>query len=57
MTNDVKEVSKKIEEFCTNHKNTITIGCTLVTTIVGVTFNVKPPKVNLAMVIKDLPVK
>ncbi len=57
MTIDVEEVSKKIEEFCTNHKNTIVIGCTLVSTIVGVTFNVKPPKVNLAMVIKDLPVK
>ena len=57
MTIDVKEVSEKIEEFCTNHKNTITIGCTLVSTIVTVAFKVKPPKINLAMDIKDLPIK
>ena len=57
MTIEVKEVSEKIEEFCTNHKNTITIGCTLVSTIVGVAFKVKPPKINLAMAIKDLPIK
>lgn len=48
--------SKKIEKFCKAHQATITIGCTVLSTAVGIIFKVKKPTINLNCCIKDLPI-
>ena len=38
---------EKIEEWCKNHEFTLKAGCLLISTVVGVIFKVKAPKINL----------